>query len=751
MEEEHEVLIEWLQTTFQVSEDEIGDGVAVCDCVSELIPHFLEDSTISRKPSSDRAKALNIQRAYRAIVDFLTSRYGTTSYAVEELDPRKVVAGDVEATTLLLRLIATTAVNSEKKDTYVNEILTNPDLAQRLMASITTVLNRLQKDEFKRDENGNASSDLETKLEAAEHRYRNLLIEYEELQKSTDEIELELSKKSSELEAHLRDGTGASEMDKQRIHDLQQEVEEAKMSLAAEQQEHEETKGTYQRALNEMRRQLESANEDAGEADKMRQELEEARRKCENMPALESRLKALQQQLTEAAEMKKQAETLRKTNEENIKRIVQLESYETAVHNHKDEMLTLSNKVGTLEEELLDAQRKSDRATHQLQVEREFTQRLKDDKTRLLKQQGELEHQVDLLRAGDVSASGLGASDDIEKLIRLEHENETLRARLEGESVDDQVEKLSTMLEQANASKAKLTNENRDLALQVTKLETEMSGGDMKSNAVAAIEKLALCERRITTLQEQLTEKTKAYNDISSKYSTMQEELLQAQTQLQLVGLNEKEMIERAKEVASGDTKDKLVKFETMALELEATAQKLSTVCEERDALREEHNNCAKKIAEILTEKDSITKRLLELQDSGVRQSSNEPSAELLQLREKLSEKTKRCQDLEDALVDRATDTSSEAMATEGAKVMGLLKNQITDLKNQLRTKEEEHARALKQYHREQQLMASAWSALSVEYQKLSVKQRERQSVRGASFLELQRMKAIDRRTSSNH
>ena len=56
----------------------------------------------------------------------------------------------------------------------------------------------------------------------------------------------------------------------------------------------------------------------------------------------------------------------------------------------------------------------------------------------LLREKAQLQHQVDELRAGDFSMAGVGGLEDMEKLIRLQHEVEVLRAQQSGTS-DEQV------------------------------------------------------------------------------------------------------------------------------------------------------------------------------------------------------------------------------------------------------------------------------------------------------------------------
>lgn len=66
--------------------------------------------------------------------------------------------------------------------------------------------------------------------------------------------------------------------------------------------------------------------------------------------------------------------------------------------------------------------------------------------------------------------SGLG---DMERLIRLQHENETLKAQLSGNS-DEQVQHFKELLEEAQKRKEKLELENRQQGLKIVQLESEL-------------------------------------------------------------------------------------------------------------------------------------------------------------------------------------------------------------------------------------------------------------------------------------
>jgi len=67
--------------------------------------------------------------------------------------------------------------------------------------------------------------------------------------------------------------------------------------------------------------------------------------------------------------------------------------------------------------------------------------------------------------------SGLG---DMERLIRLQHENEALKAQLTGTS-DEQVTHFKSLLEEAQKRKEKLEVENRQQSLRIVQLESEVT------------------------------------------------------------------------------------------------------------------------------------------------------------------------------------------------------------------------------------------------------------------------------------
>lgn len=62
----------------------------------------------------------------------------------------------------------------------------------------------------------------------------------------------------------------------------------------------------------------------------------------------------------------------------------------------------------------------------------------------------------------------------MEQLIRLQHENERLRAQVSGSS-DEQVAQMKSLLEDAQGRKEKLEVENRQQSLRIVELESEVS------------------------------------------------------------------------------------------------------------------------------------------------------------------------------------------------------------------------------------------------------------------------------------
>jgi hypothetical protein len=81
----------------------------------------------------------------------------------------------------------------------------------------------------------------------------------------------------------------------------------------------------------------------------------------------------------------------------------------------------------------------------------------------------------------------------MEQLIRLQHENERLRAQVSGSS-DEQVAQMKSLLEDAQGRKEKLEVENRQQSLRIVELESEVSS----SKSVLGKLKRRTCFRRLS-------------------------------------------------------------------------------------------------------------------------------------------------------------------------------------------------------------------------------------------------------------
>ncbi|EGD80369.1 hypothetical protein PTSG_10624 [Salpingoeca rosetta] len=727
------------------------------------IPSFFTDdlyAKVRRDASNDRTKMMNVQKASHTLAAFLAAKFKVPEHEVPTPNEEAVVEGDAHELTVLLRLLVTCAVNSSKRETYVQRILADNDLAQHLMSSIQAIQAHLQQaaEEVTRVRAGSEGDDpviarLQKDLDETRHRLRHLEIEHDAVVDDNRELERELGETKAALAAAEASGSGSSEEDQQRIHDLTTALAEMEDALKAEQQDHEATKKDCQRALAEMNRQLDRAMAESAEHQKQLDEMQELRQQADQVPALESRLATLKTQLEEAVELKRQAMSAQEQNAENIKRIVELETKEKRVDELQEELAETSKKLAALEEELLDEQKRSDRLQHEADTQRDTCARLKEDKTRLLREKGALEQQLELSSAGDISAAGLGGGVDLERLIRLEHENATLKAQVEGGDVDQKVAKIKAMADAAQKGKQELQKQNRELSLTIAKLETEVKslkeGDGVQTTSGVAIEKLAVCERKLDAANKELATKSEMCDKLKSQLSASQEKLLEAQKKLSLVGLDQKEVVEKARDAAMKDVQDKLNTLEKVSNELAQLKERHAALMEEKNQLARENADQMKKITTILTQKDELNSKILALKESGA--GGGGSSDELQRVKEQLRQARVDYKRLENEKIAAAAATSGDGSG-EGGKYIQMLQQKIQDLEAEIATKTSELDRQRARFEREQRLMTSAWISLSVEQQKLSVRERERNNAapRGQSFLEVQRRKAMERKAVSH-
>eukprot|EP01147_Barroeca_monosierra_P006963 gene6963-7614_t len=755
-EKELEKLIQWVRTFDQIDRnatvETLSHGVIICDIVYELIPtYFTEEmhNAVRRFPKNECAKIANVQKATEALVSYLGLKFKVKTRDVPSPIEEKVVACDPAQLMILLRLLLTCAVNSRNKEAYVQRILADSDLAQHLMASIKSVQDPLQaaakiqrEDEQASDSEDDdlSTSRLQHDLDGTTHRLRHLQIEHDAVVEENRELERELEEMKKTIATFESQGTGSHEEDRQRIHDLTVTVAETEDALRSEQMDHETTKKECQRALNEMKRQLEKTMAELNDMQELRDELAELRNRADQVPALESRLSTLQGKLAEAAELKQQ-------------RIVELESKENRLIEIQEELSESNTKHHTLEEQILELQKTNDRLQHEVEVQKKTCARFKEDKDRILREKGELEQQLEFARTGDLTTSVFSEGVDLERLIRLEHENESLRAQVGG-TADQKSEKLQTLLEAAQKSKQELQLKNRELSLKVVKLESELNAlqdsESERSSHNILIEQLAVCERSLKTAQDELSSRTNACERLKIQLQKSQTECVEAQKKLSLVGLDEKEMTERIHKTVMANFNEKISKLEETEDTLSKLEQNYKALKEERDSLASENTEQMKRITQILTQKDELNNKILQLQEATAGGSTAQ-SNEINRLRDALNQARKDYTALENQKLEEFSDGGNN-FSEEGSAIIRHLQDKIKDLEKQIASKTQEIQKVHARYEREQQLMTTAWISLSAEHQKLCVRERERSNAgaRGQSFLELQRSKAMNRKTVPN-
>eukprot|EP00049_Salpingoeca_infusionum_P004058 m.74425 g.74425 ORF g.74425 m.74425 type:complete len:209 (-) comp12395_c1_seq4:737-1363(-) len=171
----------------------------------------------------------------------------------------------------------------------------------------------------------------------------------------------------------------------------------------------------------------------------------------------------------------------------------------------------------------------------------------------------------------------------------------------------------------------------------------------------------------------------------------------------------------------------KLQKLKRTEEEYAATAKEFKKVVGERDELKEKVSQQLEEINRLLTEKSSWG-------GSG----SADADQEVATLRAQLKKAKKSYTELLEKKLESALSKSGDAASSEEyAQVVTTLKDQIKELRQQVKSNEQALASAEKNSRKEVELMTTAWTALASEYQMLLMRDQDRHaSERPMAFLD---------------
>jgi len=561
-------------------------------------------------------------------------------------------------------------------------------IKQDLMSSIQLSLQHIEEAKQQASQNANLSAEDVQQLVAEKDEvtrlYAALKSDNLRLTQDLDEAQIKLdtaNKNAATNDDSEKKPVSETPQMQQLLHSMRAEMEEYKHTLQHERSEHGEESRNFGKTINELRRRLEDAEQEATSVMRLKDEVEELRMKASKADALESKLDVYRDRLERMNEMEQDLRSAQQQNKEYMQRIVMLEETERKAHSLQQSSDKYKETISELEASKLEETKRGDSLLFESKQAKEAVEDLERENQRLHAERRELNTRVrDLEEGGNAVSSsspslgdalaGVAApAEDPEKVARLEAENAMLRARSDGDS------EFQKMLDQVSADKAKLAGDNRSMHMQMLELKAALEkakkGGGRNGTDDLAIEQLAVSERSLKQARAKMAE-------LETELRTTQEELLVMKKEHSMMGLDQKELLAEAERKAAESVEAKKAELQS---QIDTLTADLATAQKEVDEKSQKLNDIVPEFEKVKTKSEESMEQLnQELRKSmGLQTKIHEIES---QYKEKMRDEERKFEkatsEMERRLKDQGGGGSAEDQLHLKLKIMELEKENIS-------------------------------------------------------------------------
>ncbi|XP_037087648.1 protein Hook homolog 3-like [Pollicipes pollicipes] len=294
-------------------------------------------------------------------------------------------------------------------------------------------------------------------------------------------------------------------------------------------------------------RETQTKNEElqrmADETRRLRDELEILRDLASKVPQYEAKLDTYQKRLQEMGDLRRQIKLLEEKNTDYMQQNMELEEELKKSGSYRPQLDLYKKQVGELHDQLAEETKKRDKA--------EFDLRKLAEKMAALQSEKEVALGARLADGG--SPSDVGALEQIptdvkEKLLRLQHENRQLRARVDG-GRQDQEEAYRALLDDLRARETSLQAENRRLNQRILELQSHLEEGGGSERAAPSTSRLYSLEQELQNKTMQIGEMEIRLAEQAARTQEQQEQLSRRDAEMAAMEERYKKYLEKAKSV----------------------------------------------------------------------------------------------------------------------------------------------------------------------------------------------------------
>lgn len=506
-------LLTWLQT-FQVSPpcaspQDLSSGLAIAHVLNQIDPSWFNDAWlqgISEDPSpSWRLKVRKLERILQSLVEYSKDVLGHP-VSNQHLPDVNLIGEFSNPAELgkLLQLVLACAISCEKKQEYIQRIMTLEESVQHVvMEAIQELMTKDTPDSLSPENYGN--------FDTQSRRYYFLSEEVEEggdLQQHYLDLERQLVLLSEEKQslaqenAALRERVGRSEVESasgltaKKLLLLQSQLEqlqEENFRLESSREDERLRCVELEREVAELQQRNQALASLSQEAQALKDEMDELRQSSERARQLEATLNSCRRRLGELQELRRQVRQLEDRNAGHAERTRQLEDELRRAGSLRAQLEAQRRQMQELQSQWQEEAMKAEKWLFECQNLEEKCDLLTKEKERLLTERDSLRETNEELRCAQLQPRGLNQADlsldptpsglenlaaEIlpaelrETLVRLQLENKRL---CQQEAADrERQEELQRHLEEANRARHGLEAQQRLNQQQLSELRAQV-------------------------------------------------------------------------------------------------------------------------------------------------------------------------------------------------------------------------------------------------------------------------------------
>uniref|UniRef100_A0A674NRF7 Calponin-homology (CH) domain-containing protein n=1 Tax=Takifugu rubripes TaxID=31033 RepID=A0A674NRF7_TAKRU len=532
------------------SAEELTTGAAISQALHQIDPAWFSESWLSRiKTDVEENWRLKVLSSL-----FLSYYWIFQDISHLPLPDVALVAEHAEPTELgrLLQLVLGCAVNCERKQEYIQIIMTLEEAVQHVvMTAIQEV---------------SPPSTLSETLKKALEDLAELLAEKEEFSQRCQELDRQVALLHEERNSLLAENDVLTDRANQldtfedpstpsgRKHShLQQQVE----SLQEETFRLEAAKDDYRIHCEDLEKQLievQHRNDEltslAEESRALKDELDVLRNCSDQVVMLEASVETYKRKLENLGDLKRQMRLLEENNMTYMQNTVGLEEELRKANAARAQLETYKRQVQELHKKMTEETRRADNLAFEMKKLEEKHETVLKEKERIIMERESLKEINEELRCSQAQqhqlsqAASSPSHDNLaaelipieyrEKFLRLQHENKMLRVQQE-ECEREKIAALEAQLEEAHKAQSELDTENRlkqervgELQRQVEDLQKALQSQAVKPDESNLKKKLDAHKYKLWASQDEIMKKKELLEDLQHDSSLKVDELMAA-------------------------------------------------------------------------------------------------------------------------------------------------------------------------------------------------------------------------------